>query len=198
MRRMVFLLAMTLSVAGVAYAQGAEEPDKRVPPPLPSEHPAQLPINPTAPDAGVESQVYLGDVAPDFRLDSSLGRPFGLSDLKGAWAVVVFDPSRKHLGTLATAVGGLKSYNARLYGVCSDAAPALRSFAEREGVAFPLLSDGTGQVAQLYGMYDDTRQDIAPGLVLLDPNGVVRLALYGQSMHEDEVVQLVKHAVAGL
>ena len=185
MRQMVFLLAMALSVAGVAHAQGAEEPDKRVLPQLPAEHPAQLPINPTAPDVGVESQIYLGDVAPDFRLDSSLGRPFGLSD-------------RKHLGSLATAVDGLKPYNARLYGVCSDAAPALRSFAEGEGIAFPLLSDGSRQVAQLYGMYDDTSQDIAPGLVLLDPNGVVRLALYGQSMHQDEVVQLVKHTVAGL
>ncbi len=60
-----------------------------------------------------------------------------------------------------------------------------------------MLSDPTGHVSQNYGMYGAEDEAIQPEIVLLDPKGIVRMAVLGPTLHPDEVLQLVKHAVTG-
>jgi peroxiredoxin Q/BCP len=147
--------------------------------------------------SGLDSELWIGERAPDFELDGSQGRPVHLADLTGQWAVMVFTESRTTLGPLKGINGELRKLGARLYGVCKDGAAALKTYAEREQLPFVVLSDLTGEISQTYGMYDADTDAIQPGVVLLDRKGVVRMALFGQSLHASEVLQLVKHSVIG-
>jgi peroxiredoxin len=180
----------------VSWAQEPEAPDKTPKQPS-STNPTALPLDPEGVGATIESEVFVGDRAPDFELEGSQGRPVRLADLKGRWAVMVFEKSRLRLGPLKEIDADLRKLGARLYGITKDGVPALSSYAEREQLLFVLLSDWTGQISQLYGMYDAGTDAIQPGLILLDPQGVVRMTLLGQSLHAGEVLQLVKHSLTG-
>jgi peroxiredoxin len=141
--------------------------------------------------------VSIGDKAPDFAMDGSQGHPVHLADLKGQWAVMVFAENRTTLGQLKGIDGELRKLGVRIYGVCKDGSSALKSYAEREQLPFVILSDLTGQISQIYGMYDADNDAIQPGVVVLDPKGVVRMAVLGPALHAEEVLQLAKHTVIG-
>lgn len=193
MRLASCMLLVLLAIAGASQAQ--EAPDKNPPPPTP-----QTPVSPPQPGAGgpgIEGQVSVGEKAPDFELDGSQGGRVRLADLKGSWAMLIFDQSRTRFAPLKEIDGALRKLGVRPYGVCLDGIGPLKTYAEREKLPFLLLSDSTGEISQLYGMYDDDTGAIQPGLVLLDPQGLIRMVLLGQSLHQDEVLQLAKHVVIG-
>jgi peroxiredoxin Q/BCP len=143
------------------------------------------------------AELRTGDKAPDFRLDSSLGSLLRLADLKGHWSVLVFDENRAKLVPLGAVGDSIRALGVRPYGVCPDGAPALKALAARGGIDFPLLSDPTREVSQIFGMYDDGNQAIQPGLVIIDAQGVVRMVLQGPSLDADDVLQMVKHVLQG-
>ncbi len=195
MRRVLFLLVAVIALAGTARAQ---DPIDRKPEPIPA--PAPVPQNPAINPAGespVESDVWVGEKAPDFELDGSQGAQVRLSDLEGHWALIMFDDSREKLAGLKAIAADLDKLGVRPYGVCRESTPALQSFTRQQKLAYPLLSDLTGEISQLYGMYDEDNEVIMPGFVLLDPKGIVRLTLNGQSLHAPEILQLVRHSLVG-
>ena len=199
MRRTTFAVLLVLAVASVSWGQTpASEPgsDKNTAAPPPSDTPRSA-LEPRGVESGLDSEVSIGEKAPDFVMDGSQGRPVHLADLQGQWAVMVFTGTRTTMGPLKGIDGELRKLGARLYGICKDGAPALRTYAEREQLPFVLLSDPTGQISQIYGMYDADHDAIQPGVVLLDPRGVVRMALLGPALHPDEVLQLTRHTMIG-
>ncbi len=197
MKRMLFVLVAVTALAGTARAQNPQDPTERKPEPVPAQTvPPNPPLNPMG-ESPIESGVWVGDRAPDFELDSSLGAPMRLADLAGHWALVVFDDSRARLAGLKTIAGDLARLDVRPYGVCRESMPALQAFARQEKLSYALLSDLTGEVSQLYGMYDGDNEVIMPGIVLLDPKGVVRLTLMGQSLHAEEILLLIRHSLTG-
>lgn len=199
MWRTTCMLLLSLAVASVSWAQApaADPGSGKGHPAPPSSDPAATPLEPSAAEPGIDSELWIGDKAPDFELESSLGRSMHLTDLTGHWAVMVFTENRTTLGPFKEIDGELRELGARLYGICKDGAPALKTYAEHERLPFVVLSDLTGQISQTYGMYDVDDDQIQPGIVLLDPKGVVRMALLGQSLHPSEVLQLVRHSVIG-
>jgi peroxiredoxin len=203
MRWMTFAVLLLLVLPSVSWAQDPNPyptsvpgPEKNPSAPQPV-RPSPLPLEPAGVESAIDSEVAIGDQAPDFVLDGSQGRPVHLADLKGQWAVMVFTETRTTLAPLKGIDGELVKLGARLYGICKDGVPALKSYAEREQLPFLLLSDLTGQISQIYGMYDTEHDTIQTGFVLVDPQGVVRMAILGPSLHADEVLQLVKHTVIG-
>ena len=200
-RAMVVLFSLAVvGLVGVAWADAVppehlgadknhEEPGPAVP--------APLPIQPMVVGAGDDSDLRVGHEAPDFTLDAASGGTTRLADLRGHWSVIVFTDDRTTLAPLETIAPDLAKAGVTLYGVCRDAPSTLRTFAESRQVRFPLLADLTQQISQVYGMYDDLDDEIRPGLVVLDPRGVVQMALHGQSLHAPEVRQLVLHTVTG-
>jgi alkyl hydroperoxide reductase subunit AhpC len=60
-----------------------------------------------------------------------------------------------------------------------------------------LLSDVTGEISQLYGLYDTRMRQVRPGFVLIDRQGVVRVALLGQQLPFGEMMALVRSSVIG-
>ena len=83
------------------------------------------------------------------------------------------------------------------YGICADKAHVLKAYAERMRLPFVMLSDVTGEISQLYGLYDTRMSQVRPGFALVDRQGVVRMALLGQHIPFDEMLGLVRSAVTG-
>jgi mycoredoxin-dependent peroxiredoxin len=193
MKRLTGTILVLLALAGTAWGQNPEKDPNSLPPPVPP----QTPLAPTAAVPPGDVDLSVGDKAPDFQLDGSLGSPVRLADLKGHWSVLVFDEIRTKLGRLKAVDDSIRVLGARQYGICPDGAGALKTWAGREGVAFPLLSDPTGDVSRLFGMYDEGNEVIQSGLVLVDPQGVIRATFEGPSLHPDDVLRLVKHTIVG-
>jgi len=204
MRRATWTFIVLLALASLSWtrasvADPAIDPDAdRNQAPPPSATLPRAPLAPSPAESGIESDVWVGDKAPDFELDGSQGQPVRLRDLAGQWAEMVFTENRTTLGPLKGIDADLRKLGVRLYGICKDGSAALKTYAEHERLPFVLLSDLTGQISQLYGMYDAEDGAIQPGIVLIDPQGVVRMTFLGPPLHSDEVLQLARHTVAGL
>ena len=193
MRRSVVVMGMLLTLVGPAWGQ---VPDKHPQAPSPPE-PALVPLEPTAALPAPDVDLRSGDQAPDFQLDSSLGGVVRRADLMGRWFVLVFDESRTKLAPLAAVEDSIRSRGMQLFAVCPDGVGGLRTFAAHEKITFPVLSDPTREISQLFGMYDDDHQAIQSGLVIVDTKGVVRMVLQGPSLDADDVLQMVKHVLQG-
>jgi peroxiredoxin Q/BCP len=184
---------MLLALVGAARAEGATKPAGPVVPPTTRE----APISPVPQESHITSQVYVGEPAPDFELDGSQGRPVRLAHLKGYWVLLVFTDRRVDLKPLNEIEPDLRRLGVRPYGVCADKAYVLKSYVERQRLPVVLLSDVTGEISQVYGLYDTRMRLVRPGFTLIDQHGVVRMALLGQQIPFDEMLGLVKSAVTG-
>jgi peroxiredoxin len=193
MRRSLIAVVMLLALAGAARADEASK--SRTPVASPTGQ--QNPVSPAPQESRIQSQVYVGERAPGFELDGSQGRPVHLADLKGYWLLLVFADRRTDLTPLKEIEPDLRRLGVRPYGICADKAHVLKSHAEREQLPIVLLADVTGEISQLYGLYDTRMRQVRPGFVLINRQGVVRMALLGQQLPFDEMLALVKSSVIG-
>ena len=142
-----------------------------------------------------------GTTAPDFTLDDQDGKAVTLSDLRGRWVLVYFYPKADTPGCTTQACslrdhsGDYEAKNAVVLGVSPDPVDDLRKFADKYGLAFTLLSDEGGQVAQQYGAwveknrYGRTYFGNERSSVLVDPEGnVARVFPNVKPAEHDELV----------
>jgi thioredoxin-dependent peroxiredoxin len=104
-------------------------------------------------------QLRAGDVAPDFDLSASDGRHYKLSDFRGRQAVVVawfpraFTPGcTAECRSLGTNKAALRALNAQFFAASVDSSDTNAEFARSLDLAFPILSDETGETARAYGV----------------------------------------------
>lgn len=126
-----------------------------------------------------------GGPAPDFTLSDQDGTDVTLSGLRGKWALVYFYPKADTPGCTAQACSvrdhsaDYESANAVVLGISPDPVKSLRKFADKHGLAFTLLSDEDGEVAQRYGawveknLFGRTFLGNERSSVLVDPDGNV-------------------------
>lgn len=131
-----------------------------------------------------------GDTAPDFSLQDSSGRTVSLKDFKGRSTVVYFYPAAATPGCTKQACDfrdSLSSLSAAGYdvvGISPDPVAKLATFAENEGLTFPLLSDPDHKVAEAYAAwgekknYGKTYDGLIRSTVVVGPDGKVTLAQY--------------------
>ncbi len=121
--------------------------------------------------------------APDFSMKDQHGQVVTLSGFSGRKAVLlVFYPfafsriCRSELRSLRDELPAYDNADVALLAVSCDPMFALRVFSDREGFAFPLLSDfwPHGDVAQAYGVFDAERGCAMRGTFLIDSMGIVR------------------------
>jgi peroxiredoxin Q/BCP len=138
-----------------------------------------------------------GGPAPDFTLDDQDGNPVTLSDLRGRWALVYFYPKADTPGCTAQACSArdhsadYEAANAVVLGVSPDPVEELRAFADKYGLAFTLLSDPGGEVAQRYGVWIERDGWFfnQRSSVLVDPEGnVARVFPDVKPAEHDELV----------
>jgi peroxiredoxin Q/BCP len=142
-----------------------------------------------------------GGPAPEFTLDDQDGNPVSLADQRGRWTLVYFYPKADTPGCTAQACSArdhsadYEAANAVVLGVSPDPVPALRKFADKYGLAFTLLSDEGGKVAQQYGAwveknrYGRTYFGNERSSVLVDPEGnIARVFPNVKPAEHDELV----------
>lgn len=130
--------------------------------------------------------VEVGQLAPDFTLSSQHGEPISLSSFRGKKNVVlIFFPwafsgiCTGELCEISDRLESLDNDETVTLAMSCDAKFSLRIFAEREGYAFPMLSDHWphGAVAQAYGVFNDEVGVAFRGTFIIDKEGVVRYSV---------------------
>ena len=122
-----------------------------------------------------------GTLAPDFSLDSTVGRPLSLSDFRGRPIILAFYPAdnspvcSNQLALYNEALSLFEEHNAQLLGVSIDAVSSHQTFAQNLNLSFPLLadSDPAGAVAKAYGVYDEKNGICERALFVISSDGTI-------------------------
>lgn len=147
----------------------------------------------------------VGEAAPDFKAAAlHCGRQveITLSGFRGQWVVLIFIPGDftcvcpTELAAAAVKYPAFRELGSEVLAVSTDTLEAHRDFQEKElsrfvsgGARFPLVSDPSGTVGSLYGLYDARRKTERRGHFLIDPDGIIQsievlAAPLGRSMAE--------------
>ena len=112
-----------------------------------------------------DTELKVGDLAPDFTLQASDGQSYTLSDFKGNQAVALaWFPKAFTQGctieckSLAESGHLIKKYNVAYFMISVDAVEGdkgNKAFAESQDADFPLLGDPSKQTATAYGVLRD-------------------------------------------
>jgi len=123
-----------------------------------------------------------GTIAPDFNLYSTPDQKVKLSELRNRKVILAFYPADwspvcDNQMTLYNEMGKYFSeHDAQLIGISVDSKWSHLAFTEHNKFHFPLLSDfePKGEVARLYGAYNDKTGECQRALYVIDEDGVIR------------------------
>lgn len=137
-----------------------------------------------------------GDAAPDFVLRDQFGQDVALADFRGRKAVALVFYPYAFSGVCSSEMTGFRdrldeflTFDSELVGLSCDPRYALRAFADRDGLNFPLLSDfwPHGDVARAYGVFDELKGCARRSSYVLDKGGVVRWAVHNDISQERDL-----------
>ncbi len=143
-----------------------------------------------------------GYPAPEFELLDQDGQPVRLSELRGKPVVLYFYPKADTAGCTTQACGvrdhraDYAAAHAVVLGVSPDPVKAIRKFADKHALGFPLLSDPEHATADAYGvwveksMYGRTYWGMQRATFIIDGEGVVAHVIpkVTPKTHDDEVL----------
>jgi alkyl hydroperoxide reductase subunit AhpC len=123
----------------------------------------------------------LGDTAPDFEQDSSIGKIKFYDYLGDSWGVLFSHPA----DFTAIVSGDFAKRNAKVIAVSVDDADSHRKWIEdindtqKTKVEYPILADADHKVAKLYDMIHPNASSTATvrSVFIIDPNKKVRLTI---------------------
>src|SRR5438552_13595072 len=148
--RRMKIAAVVLLVALAPAAAGAQD---KVRIPVPRDTPRGAAITPQT-FVEASARVYPGDLAPDFELDGSQGRPVKLSSLRGDWIALVFSDRIDPVPSLKVIDMDLRRLGARIVVICREKASRANATAPHDPLPFLVLADVTGQVGAPFGLRD--------------------------------------------
>ena len=194
MRRIVLFVVACLALPSLGFAQKS---DDRIPTVTPPSNPGTVSPQPGR-GTPVSGQVTLGESAPDFELEATVGPRVKLSALRGDFIVVLFADRRARLADLDALAKNLRPRGVQVVAVVHENLQALQSYTKRAATPYHALADPTGEIAALYGLWDSLHTAVRPGVALVDRGGLVRFMLGGQELPAAEVETLVQFALEGL
>jgi len=106
-----------------------------------------------------QTQLAVGDIAPDFSLTDADGRTVSKADFAGRSFILYFYPKAASPGCTTEAcdfrdnLSALAAAGFEVLGISPDDTESLKEFAAEEGLTFSLLSDEGAAVAKAYGSY---------------------------------------------
>jgi len=127
--------------------------------------------------------VEVGEQAPDFELKDQHGSPVRLSSFQGTKNVVLVFYPLAFSGVCSGELQALRDdfpeagrEDVELLTVSVDSTYVLRTWADRDNFGFGLLSDfwPHGDVAKLYGVFDEDKGVATRGTFIIDKAGVIR------------------------
>lgn len=140
--------------------------------------------------------------APDFTLSDQDGVTHTLSSYKGKRVLIYFYPKddtpgcTKQACAIRDADPDFKKLNVVVLGVSADSVKSHKKFAEKYGLAFPLLADEDKTVVQAYGVWGRKKfmgreyDGIFRTSFLISPEGVIEKVYENvkPEKHADEVL----------
>ena len=137
-----------------------------------------------------QTQLAVGDIAPDFSLTDADGRTVSKADFAGRSFILYFYPKAASPGCTTEAcdfrdnLSALAAAGFEVLGISPDDTESLKEFAAEEGLTFSLLSDEGAAVAKAYGSYgqktvgDHTFQGTQRSTFVIAPDGTLTHAEY--------------------
>lgn len=135
------------------------------------------------------TQIQAGDTAPAFTLLDQNGAEVSLSDYRGETVVLFFYPAAMTPGCTREACdfrdaeASLAAAGVRVIGISKDPVAKQRTFADRDHLDYPLLSDEDLSVHRAYGAYGPKKlygkllEGVIRSTFVIDEDGVVVHAL---------------------
>ena len=191
MRPWTLILILLLAGAGVAEAQDTPHETISQPPSAGRSKPSSGSPRGKTPILG---DVEIGERAPDFVLDGSNGASQKLSALRGQWILLVFSDRYRPVAPLDSIGERAKRLQSRVVAVCREKQQTLMTNCERDKINMLMLADPTGEVAATYGLYDWFKAQTEPGFFVVDPEGIVRLAVVGKMFPPGDMLDVIRIA----
>ncbi len=145
-----------------------------------------------------------GSAAPEFTLKDQDGRDISLSSLRGKKVLLSFHPlawtgvCEIQMRTLELKADAFGSLGTVALGLSVDAVPAKKAWADHMGLSKTrLLSDfwPHGEVAKLYGLFDDLKGISGRANILIDEKGIIaftRVYELGEVPDIEEIMRVLK------
>ena len=150
--------------------------------------------------------------APDFTLegyspDGSF-KKYSLKDYRGKWVVLFFYPldftfiCPTEITEFSTKDAAFKKLGAEVLGASTDSCHSHKAWCESKlgQLAYPLLSDMTHKVSRDYGVLIEEEGTALRGTFIVDPDSVLRYALYhdnGVGRSVDECLRVLEALQTG-
>lgn len=147
------------------------------------------------------SNVRVGDVAPVFNLPDDTGNYVNLGTLRGQRVVLYFYPKDDTSGCTIEAcefrdlLPRFHASNVLVYGISPDTVATHQKFKAKYKLTFPLLSDATHYVSELYGtwreksMYGNKYMGMMRTTYVISPEGIVE-QVWEKVAHEGHAAEV--------
>lgn len=172
----------------------------------PTKKVAKSGAKPLAKSKSKSASVKVGQAIPRFSLPATGGKSVSSDSLKGKNVVLYFYPKDSTPGCTIEGHDFTKlhpefqKHNTEVFGVSRDSMKSHENFKSKEGYCFDLLSDESGELTELFGvwveksMYGRKYMGIERSTFLIDANGVLRQEWRAVKVdgHAQEVLNAVK------
>lgn len=125
------------------------------------------------------ANVKVGQQAPDFTLKNQDNQDVTLSALRGRAVVLVFYPHdfsgicTTELCAIRDDYSAFEQAGAVVFGISRDSRHAHKAWKEATGIKHDLLADMKGEVARVYGSWNEDLGFSERLTVVIDPNGTI-------------------------
>ena len=126
------------------------------------------------------ASVNVGEEAPDFTLRDENNQEVKLSSLRGAPVVLVFYPldfspiCTNELCGIRDGFSAFEEQGAQVFGISRDSTWTHKAFIEKQGLKHSLLADMKGEVARLYGCWNEAAGIAERLTAVIDKDGIIR------------------------
>ena len=126
------------------------------------------------------ANIEVGQEAPDFTLRDENNQTVRLSELRGTAVVLVFYPldfspvCTTEMCALRDDYVHFEARGAKVFGISRDSVYAHKAFKDSLGLTYSLLADMKGEVARLYGCWNEALGLSERLTVVVGSDGVIR------------------------
>jgi len=128
-----------------------------------------------------KTSLKVGDMAPDFQLSSSTGKPIKLSDFRGKQSVVLtFFPAAftggctKEMTAYTAEIEKFRTHGAQVLAISTDNQPTLNHWAGELKSDYPYLSDFQRKISGEYGVLIPERGIANRTTFVIDQEGKIQ------------------------
>jgi peroxiredoxin Q/BCP len=151
-----------------------------------------------------QDSAQVGAPAPEFTLKDGNGNDWRLSDNRGKVVVLLFYPGdetpicTRQMCSVRDRWEDYAATGAEVVGISTDSVESHKQFAEHHELPLRLLSDASGEVANLYGARSLIPGKVARSVFVIDARGIIRhrdvrpLGLFRPK--DDEVIKAIREA----